>query len=110
MNKNKNMEIFMQLPRRDRLEALAEEASELSQAALKVIRAEKLGQNPTPITAEKAEASLIEEFYDVLICAVALEITIPSEEEILNKSKVKRGAARIIKSIKQKENEKVDIR
>ena len=95
MNKNKNMEIFMQLPRRDRLEALAEEASELSQAALKVIRAEKLGQNPTPMPAEKADASLIEEFYDVLICAVALEITIPSEETVLNNFKVKRQADRI---------------
>ena len=109
MTNKESMEIIKQLPRRERLEALAEEASELSQAALKVIRAEKLGQNPTPVTADKANVAMVQEFNDVLICALLLGISIPSEEEILNNSKVKRGAARIIKSIKQKENEKVDI-
>ena len=69
MSNNENMAIIKQLPRRDRLEALAEEANELSQAALKLIRAEKLNQNPTPKTEYEAKTSLLEEFYDVLICA-----------------------------------------
>ena len=45
MSNNENMAIIKQLPRRDRLEALAEEANELSQSALKLIRAEKLNHN-----------------------------------------------------------------
>ena len=104
MNKNKNMEIFMQLPRRDRLEALAEEASELSQAALKVIRAEKLSQNPTPKTEDEARTTLFEEFYDVLICALALGIIIPSEETLLDNFKVKRWADRIKGDEKNNDN------
>lgn len=43
---------------------LAEEAAELSQAALKLRRA--LGcNNPTPVTVEEARANLIEEIADV---------------------------------------------
>lgn len=95
MNKNENMAIIKQLPRRDRLEALAEEANELSQSALKLIRAEKLSQNPTPKTEYEAKTSLLEEFYDVLICALSLGINIPSEETLLNNYKVKRWANRI---------------
>lgn len=34
MSNNENMAIIKQLPRRERLEALAEEANELSQSAL----------------------------------------------------------------------------
>ena len=95
MNNNENMAIIKQLPRRDRLEALAEEANELSQSALKLIRAEKLSQNPTPKTEYEAKTSLLEEFYDVLICALSLGINIPSEETLLNNYKVKRLANRI---------------
>lgn len=40
MSNNEYMAIIKQLPRRERLETLAEEATELSQSALKVIRAE----------------------------------------------------------------------
>lgn len=94
MSNNENMAIIKQLPRRDRLEALAEEANELSQSALKLIRA-KLNQNPTPKTDYEAKTSLLEEFYDVLICALSLEINIPSEEALLNNYKVKRWANRI---------------
>ena len=95
MSNDENMAIIKQIPRRERLEALAEEANELSQAALKVIRAEKLSKNPTPKTENEAKTSLLEEFYDVLICALSLGINIPSEEALLNNYKVKRWANRI---------------
>ena len=95
MSNDENMAIIKQIPRRERLEALAEEANELSQAALKVIRAEKLSQNPTPKTEDEARTTLLEEFYDVLICALALGIIIPGEETLLNNFKVKRWADRI---------------
>lgn len=95
MSNNENMAIIKQLPRRDRLEALAEEANELSQSALKLIRAEKLSQNPTPKTEYEARTTLFEEFYDVLICVLALGIIIPGEETLLNNFKVKRWADRI---------------
>ena len=95
MTNNENMEIIKKLPRRDKLEALAEEASELAQAALKVIRAEKMSKNPTPMADNEAKIALNEEFYDVLIAALALEFKIPSEEFLLNNFKVKRWAERI---------------
>ena len=95
MSNDENMAIIKQIPRRERLEALAEEANELSQAALKLIRAEKLSRNPTPKTEDEARTTLFEEFYDVLICALALGIIIPGEETLLNNFKVKRWADRI---------------
>ena len=55
------------------LMALAEEASELSKAAMKVARAKGLLDNPTPIRVEQAEASLIEEYNDLLNCVTILD-------------------------------------
>lgn len=49
-------------------ELLAEEASELSQAALKLARVMR-GEVPTPTTAQDANEHLMEEFNDVLIIA-----------------------------------------
>lgn len=60
-------EIAIRVPVRDALECLAEESSELAQAALKYIRASKLSKNPTPKSAEEAKNDLVEEFRDVLI-------------------------------------------
>jgi NTP pyrophosphatase (non-canonical NTP hydrolase) len=54
------------LPDRDLLEQLAEEAAELGQAALKLIRARGYTDNPTPVSREDAMDSLEEEFMDVL--------------------------------------------
>ena len=104
MSNDENMTIIKQIPRRERLEALAEEANELSQAALKVIRAEKLSQNPTPKTEDEARTTLLEEFYDVLICALSLGIIIPGEETLLNNFKVKRWADRIKGDEKNNDN------
>ena len=59
--------IWNRLTLRDQLEQLAEEAAELSQAALKLIRARELSGNKTPVSAEDAQAALEEEVIDVLI-------------------------------------------
>ena len=52
--------------RRVLLEQLAEESAELAQAALKLIRAEGLSANYTPISIEDAECKMVEELADVL--------------------------------------------
>lgn len=56
------------------LAQLAEESSELAQAALKMRRAMEGSKNPTPCTLEKATEQLQEEFADVLICMMMLGI------------------------------------
>ena len=61
-----NRYIKSRLSGRDVLEALAEEAAELSQAALKMIRACRLEgtNNVTPVTPEEATDNLLEEMAD----------------------------------------------
>ncbi|MGN1129236.1 MAG: hypothetical protein ACI4T6_09850 [Candidatus Flemingiibacterium sp.] len=49
---------------------IAEEASELSKAALKLRRA-ITGTNPTPVSARKAAADLMEEYGDTVVASVA---------------------------------------
>ncbi len=72
---NKYQEYILSvLSERELLEQLAEEAAELSQAALKLIRAEKLSNNTTPISAGQARTNLQEEFSDVLMVAELLEL------------------------------------
>lgn len=66
--------ILSVLSERELLEQLAEEAAELSQAALKCIRAEGLSNNTTPISAGQARTNLQEEFSDVLTVAELLEL------------------------------------
>ena len=73
MNKYKEY-ILSVLTERELLEQLAEEAAELSQAALKCIRAEWLSNNTTPISAGQARTDLQEEFSDVLAVAELLEL------------------------------------
>lgn len=55
------------MSRRALLEQLAEECAELSIAALKMIRAEQISENPTPINANEALANFYEEISDVVI-------------------------------------------
>ena len=80
------------------LMALAEEASELSKAAMKYARAKGLLDNPTPISVEQAEAGLIEEYNDLLNCIAMLNkvsgLTV-SENMMLRDSKYRRWAERI---------------
>lgn len=73
MNKYKEY-ILSVLSERELLEQLAEEAAELSQSALKLIRAEGLSNNTTPISAGQARTDLQEEFSDVLAVAELLEL------------------------------------
>lgn len=69
-----NRIINQKLGARERLEVLAEEAAELSQAALKMIRAYRMGGavNPTPVTAKEALENLFEEVADVELAEEAL--------------------------------------
>lgn len=73
MNKYKEY-VLSVLTERELLEQLTEEAAELSQAALKCIRAEGLSNNTTPISAGQARTNLQEEFSDVLAVAELLEL------------------------------------
>lgn len=62
------------------LEQLAEEATELAHAALKLARIER-GENPTPVLKEDAMDHLIEEYTDVVQCAEELRL-VPNREQI----------------------------
>lgn len=53
---------------------LAEEAAELAQAALKVVRIYH-GTNPTPVTIDEALHMVEEEYTDVIQCATYLSLT-----------------------------------
>lgn len=62
------------------LEQLAEEATELAHAALKLARIER-GENPTPVLEKDAMDHLIEEYTDVVQCAEELSL-VPNREQI----------------------------
>lgn len=62
----------MDLPPQDLYAQLAEEGAELTQAALKCIRAQGFSENPTPVSCEDALKNLMEELNDVLIVAYVL--------------------------------------
>lgn len=89
------------LPFRDLLEQLAEESAELSQAALKCIRAYGISQNPTPITEDKALSSLKEEVDDVLIVLVILGLA--DQSAVHDWRKLVRWAKRLQKANEKKE-------
>jgi NTP pyrophosphatase (non-canonical NTP hydrolase) len=57
------------------VEQLAEEASELAQAALKVARITRK-ENPTPVSIEEGARQLEEEYTDVIQCAIELGIEV----------------------------------
>ena len=61
---NLNEKIKQHIPQDELLAQLAEEAAELSQAALKLRRA-LTGINPTPVTADEARKNMVEEAADV---------------------------------------------
>lgn len=67
------------LTRDELLCQLAEEAAELSQAALKYRRALTL-TNPTPVTEEDARVGLLEETADVLLCLSLCGVNINSRD------------------------------
>lgn len=87
------------LTERELLEQLAEEAAELSQAALKLIRAGGMSNNATPITEQKAIDNLKEELHDVLAVTSLLELVEYNDNE---NPKWKRWAERL--GMKDKES------
>ena len=64
--------ILEKLDERTLLEQLAEEASEVVQAALKLIRAKRLNNNVTPKTEQEAMLNLMEEIEDFSIVITLL--------------------------------------
>ena len=60
------------------LEMLAEEATELAHAALKLARI-KRGENPSPVPVLTATQNVIEEFTDVCLCAEDLGLKVDEE-------------------------------
>lgn len=87
-----------ELASRDMLEQVAEEASELSQAALKLIRALGMSGNPTPTTSEQALKAFSEEAQDLLCVLRLWFITDSAWERITNIDdypKYRRWACRI---------------
>lgn len=71
------------LSERALLEQLAEEAAELAQAALKMIRASS-NENPTPVTKDQAYIGIIEECADISNCLNALGYNTLNERLLIN--------------------------
>nr|DAM13950.1 MAG TPA: nucleoside triphosphate pyrophosphohydrolase [Caudoviricetes sp.] len=94
-----NRIINQKLGARERLEVLAEEAAELSQAALKMIRAYRMGGavNPTPLTPEEALENLFEEVADVELAIESLGLYYMNRGKIekTKEEKRKRWAERL---------------
>ena len=87
------------LDKRTVLEQLAEETSEITKAALKVIRTEKLSKSTTSMTYEESMKNLIEEINDVrMIISLLkhkypeLDNTLPEDKDILKNPNWKRWA------------------
>lgn len=104
MNENQKYFDFVvnSLYKRTILEQLAEESSEITKAALKVIRAEKLSINTTPITYEESMEKLIEEINDLRMIISLLKTNykeldeaLPKDSDIINNPKWKRWAYRL---------------
>lgn len=89
------------VPRGELLAQLAEEATELAHAALKLRRAiEKV--NPTPVTPVEALDGLYEEIADVELCLCALELD-TTEEQLKKISDImRRKAARWVARVERR--------
>ena len=79
------------------LEQLAEECSELSQAALKLARKER-GENPTPKTLGECFKDLIAEMADVNLCIWVIETSRGIDLRLNSNWKRERWAQRILES------------
>lgn len=66
--------IRSKVPEDELLILLAEEATELAHAALKLHRA-ITGKNPTPVSVDDAKQALLEEIADVELCQWALRLS-----------------------------------
>ena len=79
------------------LEQLAEECSELSQAALKLARKER-GENPTPKTLVECFKDLIAEMADVNLCIWVIETSRGIDLRLHSNWKRERWAKRILEA------------
>lgn len=77
-----------------KLGALAEDASELSKAALKLARIYR-SENPTPVTKEEAIDNLNEEIADVLVCVRSLREVNPEQIKEISNNKLARWIGRL---------------
>ncbi|MBR5588588.1 MAG: hypothetical protein IKW41_00340 [Phascolarctobacterium sp.] len=77
------------------LEQLAEEAAEVSQAALKLIRTMPNSENPMPVTFNEACGKLTDELYDIVIAADILGLTLSTKQISDNHPKIVRWAERL---------------
>lgn len=77
-----------------KLEDLAEEASELSKAALKLARIYR-NENPTPVTKQEATDNLNEEIADVLVCVRSLREVSPEKIKEISDNKLARWIGRL---------------
>ena len=93
----------MGLPPQDLYAQLAEEGAELTQAALKCIRAQGFSQNPTSLSCEEAVKNLWEELNDLLLVAYVMGLV--DRSCVKDWSKLERWAKRIEKRERRKENE-----
>lgn len=83
--------------RRSLLEQLAEEAAELSKAALKLIRSEGLSENVTPVEEDEAFNNLMEEIEDLVLILATLDIRVDIIDPASN-PKLNRWLARLKKT------------
>jgi NTP pyrophosphatase (non-canonical NTP hydrolase) len=93
--KNNKGYIKTRLSNRAVLEQLAEEAAEVSQAALKLIRTMPNSENPTPVTFNQACEDLTQELFDVVIAADILGLTLSTEAIKDDHPKIVRWAERL---------------
>lgn len=84
------------LPEKTRLIQLAEEASELSQASLKLVRSLS---HDTPVSEAEARANLLEEIADVQVCLTAVTDSVDMMAvEAIARKKAKRWEERLNES------------
>lgn len=83
---------------------LAEEATELAHAALKLRRATATGRtNPTPVTPTDAYAAVMEELADVTLLAEILMLDVNSFEiETIRRRKLLRWRDRLLKASEER--------
>lgn len=96
-NSNEDYILYIREKLDDRviLEQLAEEAAELSQACLKLIRASGFSKNVTPTDRGKALSNLYEEMSDVSMCYFLLFGRYHTRESIVRLLKWERWARRL---------------
>ena len=110
MNEGQLIAVMTNLPKRELLEALAEESAELTQAALKMIRACDKVENKTAMTKYEAQDNLLEEIADVELVLDCIGIGYFHRHQIerIKAEKLNRWYKRLNLEEKEQENEKND--